>query len=376
MSDQIRRQLRARIAEEALADPRVKALERWALGLPDDEVAEAVELLTIGLDASRKARWVVLRTIDDELRQPGELLPHGERVTLLRWIVRVRETDRAIEAKLREIREAISAADRSRIIAGLLSADGDVSIENAHGVLAAAWRTAPVEARPTGDVHRGEPEPHIGARNTVRLVVWLARRVAHLVPKGERKAFDRRLALAATAVAAGRPSAALDEGILRGPSVGPASLARSACIEARASLTRPDMAGIAARPAAVRAVQLLVDADGPEAVRTLLAALDEELRRLDVTHALELWRRTPSRPVERAILRAEADGTVVLWLAELEGGRLGLLSREHGTWLEGACDEVLASVPDAHFERAVIAARIARPASVVRRKSRRKSHCP
>ena len=38
---ELRERLKARIADEELADPRVKTLERWALARPDDELAEA-----------------------------------------------------------------------------------------------------------------------------------------------------------------------------------------------------------------------------------------------------------------------------------------------------------------------------------------------
>jgi hypothetical protein len=359
-ADELRIGLQARIKDEALADPRVKTLERWALRLPDEEVADAIELVMIGLDASRKARWVVLRTIDDEFRHRDELLPHHERVAFLRWIVRSRETDANIHAKLREIREATTPDGRSRVIDAITAAEGlnAASIENAHAILAHAWRAVPAEARP-GAVHRGEPEPLIGDKSTVRVVIYTARRCAHLVSRAEKKTFDRLLELAVTAIAAGRSNAALDDAIVDAPNVGAMSLARSACLEARATLSRPDMAGIAARPAAARAVALLLEADGDDAVRAFLGDLDEELRRLDVVSALELRMKSPSRPIARAIHRGAEDGKVVLWLAELEGGQLGLLSKQGRSWAwtEGGHDDILATIPDAHFERAVIAAK-------------------
>ena len=360
--DELRSRLRERITDEELADPRVKSLERWALARPDDEVAEAIELFMIGLDASRKSRWVVLRTIDDHFRHPGELLPHEDRVALLRWIVRSRETDAKIQAKLRELREATTSKARSRIIDALTESEGEnaASLDNAHPILAHAWRAAPADARPRGEVHRGESEPFIGGRNTVRLVIYFARRVTHLVSRAEKKEFDRLVQLAQTAVAAGRPNEPLGEAIERATREGPMGIARSACVEARTTLSNPEMAGAAARPAGVRAVGLLLEADGKEAVRSFLSDLDEELRRLDVAHAVDLRKRTPSRPIVRAIHRAAEKGTVVLWLAELEGGQLGLLSKQgvRWTWTEGSRDEILAMVPDAHFERAVMAAKV------------------
>lgn len=360
-ADELRAKLKARVKEEALADPRVKALERWAVGRPDDEVAEAIELFTIGLDASRKGRWSVLRTIDDELRHPGDLLPHAERVAFLHWIVRSRETDSKIEAKLREIRQATTPAVRSRIIDAMTANEGAnaTSIENAHGVLAHAWRAAPADARPSGAVHRGEPEPFIGARNTVRLVIYFARRVAHLVPKSEKKAFERLLQLAVTAIAAERSSEPLREAIMRASKEGALGIARSACVEASATMSRPDMAGVAARPAGVKMVSILLEDGGKDEVRRFLGDLDEELRRLDIAHAIDLRKKSPSRPIARAIHRGAEQGKVVLWLAALEGGQLGLLAKEGRlwAWVEGGRDEILATIPDVHFEAAVMAAK-------------------
>ncbi|MDF2694978.1 MAG: hypothetical protein K0S65_3361 [Labilithrix sp.] len=354
-ADELRESLRARLKDEALSDPRLKTLERWALRRPDDEVADAIELLMIGLDASRKGRWMVLRTIDEEFRQPDELLPHDERVRFLRWIVRSRETDANLQAKLRELHEARTPEARSHIV-GALTADA-ASIEHAHPVFAHAWRAAPVDARPSGPVHHGEPEPVLGDRNTVRLVLSFARRVAHLVPRAEKKSFERLLELAASAVAAGRSNASLHDAFARASKEGAMGLARAACLEARAALSRPDMAGIAACPAAAKTVELLLAAEGKDAVRGFLSDLDEELRRLDLTHALAQRKKSPSRPIARAIHRAAEDGKVVLWLAELEGGQLGLLAKQGRlwTWTEGSRDEILATVPDAHFERAVMA---------------------
>jgi hypothetical protein len=357
-ADELRANLKARVKDEALADPRVKTLERWALRLPDDEVADAIELIEIGLDAPRQARWEVLRIIDDELRRRGAFLPHPERVAFLRWIVRSRETDAKIRAKLGELHDAPTTKARAKII-GLLTEADVGSIANAHTTFAHAWRAAPSDARPRGDAHRGEPEPMIGARNSVRLAIWLARRVEHLVPRSDRKVWSRLMKLAEAAARAGKASVTLRQAPERAPREGAVSLARSACMEARATLLRPDMAGVATRPAAVKVVGLLLEAHGNEAVRAFLGDLDHELRRLDVVHAVGQRNKLPSRPIARAIYRAAEKGKVVLWLAELEGGKLGLLSKQGRlwSWNEGGRDDVLATIPDAWFEHAVMAAR-------------------
>jgi hypothetical protein len=208
-------------------------------------------------------------------------------------------------------------------------------------------------------VHRGEPEPFIGARNTVRLVVFFARRVEHLVPKAAKKEFDRLVGLAEKAVTAGRAGPSVGQAIDRAPMEGPVAIARSACVEARTTLSRPDMAGGAARPAGVKTVGILLEAEGKDAVRTFLADVDEELRRLDVAHALDLKKKTPTSPIVRAVHRGAEKGKVVLWLAELENSQLGLLSKQgvRWAWNEGGRDEILATIPDVHFERAVMAAK-------------------
>lgn len=87
----------------------------------------------------------------------------------------------------------------------------------------------------------------------------------------------------------------------------------------------------------------------------------DELRRLDTIFAVDESRLVTSAPVDRAIFRGRAgagDGAVATWLARLISGRHGLLWRcgPAWRWLEGERDEVLAHVPDEHFEAAANAA--------------------
>ena len=359
-ADELRERLQQRIEEEQLADPRLKTLEAWVLGLPDEAVADAIELVMVGLDASRRGRLAVLRIIDDQFRRSGEPLAHAERVAFLRWVVRSRATDGQMRDTLSELRGA-DETTREPILERLAASDGDalVSLDNAHPVLAHAWRAAPADARPTAAVHRGEPEPFIGARNTVRLVIFFARRLEHLVPRASKPDFDRLVSLAEKAVIAGRTGPDLGRAIDRAPMDGPVAIARSACVEARNALMRPDMAGGAARPAGVKTVGILLEAEGKNAVRSFLSDVDEELRRLDVVHALDLKKKTPTSPIVRAVHRGAEKGKIVLWLAELASGQLGLLSKQgvRWAWNEGDRDDILATIPDVHFERAVMAAR-------------------
>jgi hypothetical protein len=168
------------------------------------------------------------------------------------------------------------------------------------------------------------------------------------------------IALAEAVADANEPSAELGAAIDRAPRDGVLGIARAACVEARTTLRRPDHAGASARRAAAKAAALLVSTGGAGAGRRFLTALDDELRRLDIVHALALRGRTPSRPVARAIFRgADARGKVVVWVARLEGGAHGLLARQGRlwAWTEGSYDDVLATVPDVHFEAAAMAGR-------------------
>lgn len=359
-----------RYDEHGLQDPRIKALMRWITKVDDDRVAEAIAMVSVAMDAPRHGRWEVSRVIDDELRKPEVLFPHDDRMVFLRWIVRGRETRARIDAKLREIRGAKSTKERAAIVAALgFGANGDGgsgdgaseptlaggSLENAHTILAHAWRAAPEDARPKHDAHRGEAEPFIGATGTIRLAIFLARRVEHLLEVDTDKQKLAAMLELAESAADGEPvTDALRSAAKETKLTGPLGIARSACAEAKVTRGRPDMAGAATRPAVTKVVALLLEAEGKEAVRRLLSDLDDELRRLDVVHALHLKKKTPTSPIARAILRAPG-----LWVAELEDGRFGLLSKQGSRWVwaEGEKKDVLASVPDAHFEKAVMAAK-------------------
>lgn len=357
----IRSAFAARLREEGLRDHRLATLQRWVARLPDDRVAEAVEMITVGLDAPRRGRWAVLWVIDNAFRRPSPAFPHESRLAFLRWVVKGRETQAKVAAKLEELKAARSAKERDAILDSL---DGEEapggSLANAHPILAHAWRAAPRSARPNGGVHQGEPEPFIGARGAVRAAVFVARRVAHLVPRGEKKTFAELVALAEQAADAGKPPPSLRAIVDRTSREGLVGIARAACAEAMRTLLHPDNAGTSARPAAVKAVNLLLESGGDDAVRSFLAGLDAELRRLDVVHALTLRKKEPSRPITSTIHRgADKKGKPALWLARLEGGQLGLLAKQgrFWTWTEGGKEEILATVPDEHFENAVMAAK-------------------
>jgi hypothetical protein len=359
--DEIRRAFMNRLREEALTDYRLSRLKTWLERLPSERAPDAVELLTIALDAPRKGRWIVLWLVDNRLRAEDDVLPHAMRLAFLRWAVRSRSTQSKVVAKLNELRAAPTPTALNALVDALTGDQASTSsLANAHSILAHAWQAAPPDARPTGLVHRGEPEPFIGARGTVRLAAFVARRVCHLAPKADKKLFTKLVDLAEQAADKGKPSAKLDGALESAAREGVIGIARAACAEAKVTLLRPDSAGSSARPAAVKAVGHLLATDGKNAVRDFLAALDEELRRLDVVHALVLKKKEPKHPIAHAVFRgADAKGKIVVWLARLANGQLGLLSKQ-GTfwrWMEGPHDEILATIPDHFFERAVMAAK-------------------
>ena len=100
---------------------------------------------------------------------------------------------------------------------------------------------------------------------------------------------------------------------------------------------------------------------GEGGTKRWLEQVGDELRRIDTIFAVDESRLLTSAPVDRAIFRGrvgDGEGAVATWLARLISGRHGLLWRcgPAWRWLEGERDEVLAHVPDEHFEAAANAA--------------------
>jgi hypothetical protein len=124
---------------------------------------------------------------------------------------------------------------------------------------------------------------------------------------------------------------------------------------AAASLCRgkPDMVWEGAALAAERAVQALQDKGDVAGVRAYLEALDDQL-----LHA-EIGAIDSHTAIERVLWRgANEKGLPALWLVRFPGGTYGL-RRKLGaryTWVKGGRDDVLASVPDIDFARAVATA--------------------
>lgn len=375
----VRRAFAERLADEALSDYRLTSLTRWIEGLDDESAVQAIELVEIGLDSSRKNRHNVFWVLDQHMRRTT--LSHATCTLFLRWVVRTGTPP----AKCKKVLDALAGAPtdeaRQTMLAELEAEQVAAPLlANAHAILAHAYRAAPRAAWPVRAVHLGEPEPFIGAKGAVLIAIFIARELESLLEtRADKKAYRALLRMAEESVAAGKPTDELLANVDEASREGVMSLARSACAEARAALRRPDTAGGAARPAAVKAVSLLLAERpddnmklGEDLTRRFLERLDDELRRLDVVHALTTRDRTSSRPIASAVFRAGEQtrssglatrGKGTLWLGLLEpapkhGPTLGLLAKQgrYWTWTEGSPQDVLALVPDTYFEAAAMAA--------------------
>lgn len=331
--------------EELIEDGVRRSLLSWLRLAPPDELSIALELLRTAFDAADHETSTMLWLID------RRFLPH------LAWL-------RDMSVTLLELVWTDAQSDPGPIIDRLAKADearrrqilAELPVPNrgfhkCHEIFRAAWEVAPRSAHYREPIHRGEPTPELRTRERLELAVFLANRLAPRLTAWE-AAFAAAMARARKALAeppvkkaysprpvAQDPPALLDETIEQ-------------------YLQQPKGAGSS------WAVRLLAETTtrhqpSPEA-REFLQALDEELRRLDVVRAFGAKGKSVS-PVVSAIYRAEN-----LWFARLADGNYALLFKRgrRATWVRGGHDEVLASVPDEHFEHAVAAANASEPESL------------
>jgi hypothetical protein len=372
-AEALRRSLTERITT---TEPRYQIdLLRWLRDLPDDALVEEARVVQAALSDPRTANdgaYALTRLLR---RPPSPRLTPALRAALLSRVTRKEITDGVMFRMVDELLDADEETCERRA-AELLVPSSRPSFAGAHTVLVHALRAAPTEALPPGPFHRGEPRPFIGSRGYALLGITLARSLARDLTDFERETCNE-LVREVLAILEGGPAAGTG---LEPPrfdhapsslSLQVLSLLASALKEARLAHTRPDTAGTSMRSVVARTVKWL-SRDGPEPVRAFLITLDEELRRLDVVHALYLKKKTPSAPITRALWRGGTGNKVLYWLALLEGGRapcsqeesvffgghLGLLSKigSRWTWTEGSRDDVLATIPDDRFEEAVLAA--------------------
>jgi hypothetical protein len=356
----LRRSLVQRITAAEENRYRREELVGWLERVPDASLAQEARVAQAAL-ADPRTRAECLFALRTLARHREPRLTPALRAALIDRISRREITDGVMHRMVQELLDA-DEETYARRAAELLAPPSKPSFAGAHTVLVHALRAAPEEALPPGPFHRGEPRPNIGARGYALLGITLARTVARDLTELERELCNR-LTGEVLAVVEGGPAAGAG---LEPPQLEHApgsrsaltlSLLGSALREARISHRRPDAAGTSMRSVVARTVRWLAG-DGAEAVRSFLVTVDEELRRLDVVHALFQRKKQPQSPVVRALWRGAAGGKVALWLALLEDGQHGLLSKigRRWSWTEGSRDDVLATVPDDRFEEAVMAA--------------------
>jgi hypothetical protein len=108
-----------------------------------------------------------------------------------------------------------------------------------------------------------------------------------------------------------------------------------------------------------RAIEFVVAECGIAAAKVLLEDIDDEHRRLDAIHAVDARRLMPTSLIEIAVYRGAGNvRNPPIWLTLMQHRRFGLLWLRDRNWAftEGDREEVLAHVPDLHFERAAAAA--------------------
>jgi hypothetical protein len=232
-------------------------------------------------------------------------------------------------------------------------------------ILQRALDAADESERPTPPYHAGGPMPKLSGPAALRIALWSAEQVAPLAPADQREEVARVLSFVRY-VASERnervtrgprglrwpPTEQLRDAAAtqRGDSRALGAARRAAGGAASLCAGKPDRVWENAALAAERVVQALRERKDHAAVRAYLTALDdrllvEELGALegDVRVARVLWR------------GANAQGLPALWLVRLVDGSYRLRRKvgSRFTWLTGSRDDVMASVPDDAFERAV-----------------------
>ena len=351
----LRRAITDRLNQAEKSQIRQGWLQTWLETVPDDQLVDQARIVRAALSDERTWSESVF-TLYHLVRNAPAAVSVAVREALMRRVAAKQLTDGKMMAIVREIGEA-DEATRDRLVAELLTPLEKPSLAGVHTLLVHAVRAAPAEALPAGPLHRGEPAPSIGAQGYTPLALFLARRYFEdeLTPE-QREIYDG-LVREARAILEGGTSAGKTHDPERGwpPAL---RLAAAAGKDARLSYSRPDSVGTSTRSAITQAVKQLDERGELDRLRVFLQALDDELRRLDVEDALRKKKKEPSSPVACALWRAGEGKKVLFWLARLEDGRYGLLSKigRRWAWTEGDRDHVLATVPDDRFEAAVMAA--------------------
>lgn len=233
--------------------------------------------------------------------------------------------------------------------------------QGAHHFLLGALKVAPPESHPPSPFHGGGPALKIDAEAYVVGALWLADRVAPHVEERDRKDFDGWVALARRQLSVGVEDVKKQREIYAADASKvsriPAKIGCWCAHEAGNWAWRSIYAGGAARPAAANVARFYMKKE-PRALAAYLRDLDAFCLVLDAQTALRDKSLATSAPVTKVLWRGEEDKKIRYILMRLEDDTLALLHKEKTRWrlVEGARDEVLATVTDKHFEAAVQAA--------------------
>jgi hypothetical protein len=241
--------------------------------------------------------------------------------------------------------------------------------ERVHRILGEAMRAAYASDWPA-QPHRGDgPTPTLTGLMQIDLALWLAAEVEPLLPAAERQLFDGAVAQArafhqgkksATYKALADTATALRKLKTRSPAL---DVALNAVAAARslakggANLADVNKFASLAAAATVAALGGAPDRALP-AVRAFLERLDDAILTRELGVQLEERGMTPSRSIVAVQYRPAGTGALpALILARLESGSYGLWTKlkARWQWIEGGKEDVLASIPDAHFAAAVAA---------------------
>lgn len=230
--------------------------------------------------------------------------------------------------------------------------------DNAHHLLAAALKVAPIEDHPPRPFHGGGPAPKVDASAYAHATLWLATRVEPLLDVRDRDTFDRHVAAARAELAAPRA----DPGRLtmlrladaKTSSRVPCKVALWAACEAFNATTRSIYAGTPTRAAASNVTKLLVK-KRPDTVRAFLAALDALCVHLDALTALRAKDQAPPTRAISTPFRGLTGGKPTHYVLALEDGGYCLFGKIGSRWqlVPGDRDTVLATLPDELFPAAV-----------------------
>jgi hypothetical protein len=224
------------------------------------------------------------------------------------------------------------------------------------------------------DMHAGGPAAKIIGQegpSAFRIALWSAQHIFDLVPKSEKTALT--LSLAQLVAADVLYVELLPELMKKGGRMGktyeridkaadalkdpegesPPIVAARAAVQAYACL--PGGYNERAVKAAGDAVEVVVRALAGAAVREYLAELDDRIL-IEEMDAAMLDKKIEHPEIERVLWRGiDAKGFPALWVARFAGKSYGLFWKLGARWTltTGTRDDIVATIPDAHLEKAV-----------------------